>query len=139
MNLTKFVKETIPGMIGAMTGLSLYFGHGFVISHGYMEAGMATQLGHILYGLGFLIIGNMLPKRIPPLPDISLSSPRVQTLRRFAGWTLALGGLSYSITWLAAPVQIAETLGTSIALICVLVVVPPAIWLALTRNRDRQL
>ena len=131
-------KQALPGILGAGLGMGIYLALNLLVSNGYVDDPTATRAGHVLYGMAFLIIGNMLPKKICPLPDISLSSPRVQSLRRFAGWTLALAGLSYSITWLLVPANIAEIVGVSIAGVCLVLVIPPTIWVALTRNRDQQ-
>lgn len=68
---------------------------------------LGTDLAHRLFGVlaGALVIfmGNAIPKTLPR------KAPRhpvaEQTKRRFAGWSLTLGGLGYMLAWMLAPIE----------------------------------
>ncbi|HUK53940.1 MAG TPA: hypothetical protein VL099_11680 [Candidatus Binatia bacterium] len=60
---------------------------------------------------GFLVsTGNSIPKKLAPLYSLPYDAGRFQAFMRFAGWTWVLTGLALALTWVALPVQLAESL-----------------------------
>ena len=64
-----------------------------------------ARLSFVLSGVFLMMSGNAIPKRLASLagPDPS----RVQSFRRFAGWTWVLTGVAYSLAWLLLPMHYA--------------------------------
>lgn len=50
------------------------------------------------------------PKALAPLIQMRCDPASEQAMRRFTGWTLALGGAGYAVTWIIAPLQHANAL-----------------------------
>jgi hypothetical protein len=82
----------------------------------------AVRLMGVLLGLVVLVSANAIPKRLVPLARLSCDPIREQTLRRFSGWVLALGGLGYTLAYVLAPIAIASRLATCALAPAVLVV-----------------
>lgn len=87
-----------------------------------VSAEMAMRLMGMLMGSAVLVSANAIPKRLVPLARLSCAPAREQTLRRFAAWTLVLGGLSYTLAYALAPIAIASTLAICLLAPAVLVV-----------------
>ena len=60
----------------------------------------------VLIGAFIVMIGNVMPKDLPPLS--SCDGARQQAFQRLAGWTWVLCGLASAIAWLALPIDSAE-------------------------------
>jgi hypothetical protein len=69
-----------------------------------------VRLMGMLMGSVVLVSANAIPKRLVPLARQSCDPAREQTLRRFGGWALVLGGLGYTLAYALAPIAIASTL-----------------------------
>lgn len=70
----------------------------------------AARLMGILMGSVILVSANAIPKRLVPLARLSCDPAREQTLRRFAGRVMVLGGLGYTLAYALAPIAVAGTL-----------------------------
>ena len=75
-----------------------------------VSAETVARLMGVLMGSVVLISANVIPKRLVPLALLSCDPAREQTLRRFAGRALVLGGLGYTLAYALAPIAIAQTL-----------------------------
>lgn len=75
-----------------------------------VDADMLTRATQVLIGLVLVVMANATPKRLDPLSGSLQSEARRQAGRRFAGWSLSLGGLAYAGAWLFAPLELAPTL-----------------------------
>ena len=60
----------------------------------------------VLIGAFLAMLGNVMPKNLPPLS--SCDGARQQAFHRRAGWTWVLCGLASAIGWLALPIDAAE-------------------------------
>ena len=78
--------------------------------HDVVSAETALRLMGILSGSIMLVVANGLPKRLVPLARLSCDPVRDQTLRRFSGQVMVLGGLGYTLAYALAPIAIAGTL-----------------------------
>lgn len=88
----------------------------------FVNAEMVMRLMGMLMGSAVLVSANAIPKRLVPLARLSCAPAREQTLRRFAAWTLVLGGLGYTLAYALAPIAIATTLAICLLAPAVLVV-----------------
>ncbi len=76
---------------------------------------ISTDLSHRLLGamLGAVVVvySNAIPKMLVSLSKLRCPSAEDQAARRFAGRSLVLGGLAYSLAWLVAPIGLAALIG----------------------------
>ena len=68
------------------------------------------RLMGLLMGTVVIVSANAIPKRLVPLARLSCAPAREQSLRRFAGWALVLGGVGYTLAFALAPIAIASVL-----------------------------
>lgn len=84
----------------------------------YSELGQ-RMLG-VMAGVMVMFYSNAIPKALKPLTQLK-NPARHESLQRFIGWCLVLGGLGYALAWIVVPfayvipVAIA-LLGSSLAL-----------------------
>ena len=81
-----------------------------------------VRLMGMLMGSVVFVSANAIPKRLVPLARLSCDPAREQTLRRFGGRVLVLGGLGYTLAYALAPIAIASTLAVCLLAPAVLVV-----------------
>ena len=63
----------------------------------------------VLIGVFLAMLGNVMPKHLPPLASMGCDGARAQAFQRLAGWTWVLCGLGSAIGWLALSMDSAET------------------------------
>jgi hypothetical protein len=63
----------------------------------------------VLIGAFLAMLGNVMPKNLPPLSSMPGDGARQQVFHRLAGWTWVLCGLGSAIGWLVLPIDSAET------------------------------
>lgn len=75
-------------------------------------AHISTELSHrllgVLLGAVVVIYANAVPKALASYTRLRRSPAAEQAARRFAGWSLVLGGIGYMLAWLFAPIAIAN-------------------------------
>ncbi len=81
-----------------------------LLSPNYISPNLATRLLGVLLGAVVVIYANAVPKALSPLIRMRCDPVAEQAMRRFTGWSLALGGLGYVIAWLVAPIESASTI-----------------------------
>ena len=59
-----------------------------------------------------VMLGNVMPKNLPPLSSMRCDGARQQAFQRLAGWTWVLCGLGSSAAWLVLSIDAAETATT---------------------------
>lgn len=69
---------------------------------------VARRSTGVLTGLFLVMLGNVMPKNLPPLSS-GCDGARQQAFHRLAGWTWVLCGLASAIGWLVLPIDLAET------------------------------
>ena len=76
---------------------------------------ISTELSHRLLGalLGAVVVAysNTIPKVLVARARLRCSPAQDQAARRFAGWSLVLGGVGYALAWLLAPIDMAAMIG----------------------------
>jgi hypothetical protein len=77
-------------------------------SYGFAaDSEVARRSTGVLIGVFLVMIGNDMPKHLPPLSS-GLGGARQQAFHRLGGWTWVLCGLTSAISWLALPIDVAE-------------------------------
>ena len=66
----------------------------------------------VLIGAFLVMLGNVMPKNLPPLSSMRCDGARQQAFQRLVGWTWVLCGLASTIAWLALSIDSAETATT---------------------------
>ena len=78
-------------------------------SYGLVDGSdVARRSTGVLIGAFVAMLGNVMPKNLPPLSSMRCGGARQQAFHRRAGWTWALCGLASAIGWLALPIDSAQ-------------------------------
>lgn len=77
---------------------------------------LALRATGVLVGIYLAMLGNVMPKNVPPLSSTSCGAARQQAFHRRAGWTWALCGLLSAIGWLALDVAYAAAASVGLML-----------------------
>ena len=80
----------------------------------YLSVEMAQRLSGVLLGLVVVVYANAIPKSLVALARLRCSPASEQAARRFAGWSLVLGGLGYIAAALLAPLASMHLIGSAI-------------------------
>ena len=83
------------------------------LSPEHVAADTARRVLGVLMGAVVMISANAVPKTLAPLGAGRCDAATEQALRRFAGWSLALGGAAYALAWAVAPIAHANLLAAS--------------------------
>ncbi len=89
-----------------------------------------------LIGAFLAMLGNVMPKNLPPLSSMRCDGARQQAFQRLAGWTWVLCGLGSAIAWLALSIDSAG-IATTVLVVAAMVVTIVQI-LRLRRPRKEQ-
>jgi hypothetical protein len=93
-----------------------------LLSPSYMSREIELRIFGVLTGGVVLIYANLVPKTITRRIG-ACGDPMVeQSIRRFTGWSLVLGGVAYAIVWMIAPLQYATALAVGVLGLSVLLV-----------------
>lgn len=71
----------------------------------------ALRLSGALLGLVVVFYANVIPKSLTSLARLGGSPAAEQAARRFAGWSLVLGGLGYMLAMFVAPLASMHVVG----------------------------
>ena len=69
----------------------------------------------IISGAYLVVMGNGMPRALPPVSSMQDHGARVQAFQRFAGWTWVLCGLGFVMAWLALPIDAARPMSMALA------------------------
>jgi hypothetical protein len=91
-------------MMGIPLALTLARSYGVVddIDFGRRSTG-------VLIGAFLVMLGNVMPKNLPPLSSMDCDGARQQAFQRLVGWTWVLCGLASTIAWVALSIDSAES------------------------------
>ena len=89
-----------------------------------------ARLGGMLIGLPATVMGNALPKTLVPLERLARAPAGAEPMRRFVGRTMVLGGVGFMLAYALAPLQIANSLATSLMAIAMIVLGARIVWFA---------
>ena len=77
----------------------------------HLSAEWAGRLSGALLGFVVVFYANVIPKSLTQLTRLRCSPAAEQAARRFAGWSLVLGGLGYMAAMLLAPLASMHLIG----------------------------
>ena len=106
-----------------MAGLMLAFTVIVVVADkaGFIGDETSQRAVQVAIGLVVVYCANLAPKTLESMTS-RCDPAKVQSLQRFSGWSLVIGGLGYAMTWLVAPIEYAgvtsmAVLGASLLLV----------------------
>lgn len=99
-----------------------------LLSPQYISPDLATRLLGVLLGAVVTIYANEAPKALTPLLRMRCDPVAEQAMRRFTGWSLALGGIGYAGAWLFAPIGSASTIAICLLGASMVLVVARFVW-----------
>ena len=85
------------------------------------DSGRRTTM--IILGAYLAVLGNGIPRMLPPMSSLQCDGARVQAFQRLAGWTWALCGLGFATAWLALPIDTAENVSTALVVAAMIVTI----------------
>ena len=78
-------------------------------SYGLVDSGdVGQRLVGVLTSALLVMLGNAMPKNLPPLSSTPGDAARQQAFQRLAGWTWVLCGLASAVGWLALSIDTAN-------------------------------
>lgn len=80
-------------------------------SPAYVSDELAQRLVAAMLGAVVVVYANAIPKTLTALAQLRCSPEREQAARRFAGWSLVLGGVGYMLAALFAPLASMHLVG----------------------------
>jgi len=90
----------------------------------------------VLIGAFLAMLGNVMPKSLPPLSSMRCDGARQQAFQRLAGWTWVLCGLGSAIGWLALSIDAAEIATTVLVVAAMVMTIVQMLRLRLRRPRN---
>jgi hypothetical protein len=124
---TDLRSEVSRGLILAALLLAASFG-AKRLSPEYLSPDLAHRLLGVLMGGVVVVYANAVPKAITPLIETRCDPGACQAIRRFAGWSLVIGGAAYAGAWALAPLRIADLLAVSFLGAFLLLVITRILW-----------
>ena len=106
--------------IGAIIGSGLFVRTAAAIAE---RAGPSVVIAFIFAGFGCAFAGLCWP-----LIRMRFDPAAEHALRRFTGWSFSLGGAAYSVTWMVAPIEMANMLTAALLGAVLLLVVVRVGW-----------
>ena len=97
---------------------------GVTLAHAYGvvdDPDSGRRASMIILGAYLVVMGNAVPRMLPPQSTLPGDGARVQAFYRLAGWTWALCGLGYALAWLALPIGVAELVSMAIVVAAMIV------------------
>ena len=97
-----------------LLGAALILGIASVLawaSPDYVSDELARRLLAAMLGAIVVVYANAIPKTLTALAGLRCSPEREQAARRFAGWSLVLGGVGYMLAALFAPLEAMHLVG----------------------------
>jgi hypothetical protein len=103
-------------MMGIPLALTLARSYGVVddLDFGRRSTGVLT-------GAFLAMLGNVMPKHLPPLSSTGCDGARHQAFLRLAGWTWVICGLGSAIGWLVLPID-AAAIATTVLVVTAMAV-----------------
>lgn len=108
-------------LLAASVGIKL-------LSPGYLGPELAQRIFGALIGAMVVFYANSVPKALSPYLESRCNPAAEQSIRRFTGWTMALGGLSYMIASVVAPAASATMIAAGLLSLALLLVIGRIAW-----------
>lgn len=107
------MKRAFP-LVRSLLGAAIVIGGAAVLkwaAPAYLSPEWAQRLTGVLLGFIVVFYANVIPKSLTQLARLRCSPQAEQAARRFAGWSLVLGGLAYMLAMLLAPLASMHLIG----------------------------
>jgi len=107
------MKRAFP-VVRSLLGAAIVIGGAAVLkwaAPAYLSPEWAQRLTGVLLGFIVVFYANVIPKSLTQLAQLRCSPQAEQAARRFAGWSLVLGGLAYMLAMLLAPLASMHLIG----------------------------
>ena len=90
---------------------------------GYVDSfDVARRSTGVLTSLFLVMIGNVMPKNLPPLSS-GCDGARQQAFQRRAGWTWVLCGVVSALGWMTLPIDLAEVAAVALVVTAITVTI----------------
>jgi hypothetical protein len=97
-------------VLGAMVIIAVSAALPWLAPH-YISVELSHRLLGAMLGAVVVVYSNAIPKLLVGSTSLRCSPAADQAARRFAGWSLVLGGIAYMLAWLLAPLDMAGLIG----------------------------
>ena len=118
--LASVTGAVVFGSLMIIIPLALTLAHAYGVVEDPDSGRRATM---IILGVYLAVIGNGLPRMLPPVSSMQCDGAKVQAFQRFAGWTWVLCGLGYATAWLALPADVAEPVSMALVVAAMIVTI----------------
>ncbi len=97
---------SIPkSLILAALILAFSFSLTLAVKSDLIDSSTQQRAQGVMIGMVLVVFANLVPKTLEPLTSTRCGPSQNQAVQRFAGWTLVLAGLGYSLAWLVLPIE----------------------------------
>ncbi|QYF92100.1 hypothetical protein KY495_15140 [Massilia sp. PAMC28688] len=107
MTATNPIGRSVLGAVFILGGAALLNW----LSPAHLSVEWSQRLMGTLLGAVVVVYANAIPKALASLASVRCTPAQEQAARRFAGWSLVLGGLAYMLASLLAPLEHASVVG----------------------------
>lgn len=121
--MTTFLR--VPALVRALIVAGLFISITAAVKLGspeYIDADFARRLVGVMMGAIVVLFANSVPKKLTPLAAMRCSPATEQSIRRFTGMSLVLGGLGFALAWMAAPIDAANAVAGTVLGVALLAV-----------------
>lgn len=117
--------------------LALSFGLTLAVRSELIDGSTQKRAQGVMIGMVLVIFANLVPKKLEPLSATRCGASKTPAVQRFAGWTLVLAGLGYSIAWLVLPIEHARIPAMSLVAFGLLLVLARVAWAFVRGSRGQ--
>jgi hypothetical protein len=115
------ITRSIKGSLVLAAGLILAaLALAYASGQGWIGADMDKRLVQALIGAILVLFGNAVGKRLPDEAAKPEPRPSMGAARRFFGLALVVGGLVHALSWLFAPLDVANWLSMAAVVLAML-------------------
>jgi hypothetical protein len=133
-SLASVTGAVVVGSLMIIIPLALTLAHAYGVVEDPDSGRSATM---IILGAYLAVVGNGLPRMLPPVSSMQCEVAKVQAFQRFAGWTWVLCGLGFATAWLALPEDAAEPVSMALVVAAMIVTIVQLLRLRRLRQHAR--
>ena len=99
-SLASVTGGVVWGALSVIIPLAMTLAHAYGVVEN-PNSGLRPSM--IIFGAYLAVIGNAMPRMLPPASLMQGNAARIQAFQRRTGWTWVLCGLGFATVWLALP------------------------------------
>jgi hypothetical protein len=80
----------------------------------HISAELAQRLFGVMLSVVVVVYANAAPKALVPLARLRCDAATEQSLRRYTGRSIVLGGIGFGLAWVFAPIEFAGLLAAAL-------------------------